>query len=247
MNSGQGLDSTNLSEQTLYNQMKFIWNRNDNRDGVVTTDAVSKMVEFRFNAPFEFQWNYNPSISRAVNSTTRRYTGSCSGYSETCSETSHQSERVCVVEPGMAPVCGYLVPNVNPYNNGFRISKSLSLWDASDKNSSVERVANAVALKSPVLWSFNVTTGFDRIDSNGFVLYSPGEGDRGGHSVYIVGVILNETLASILPDAPAGSGGGYFIIKNSWCSCWGDGGFVYIPFDFVKNYTYNAVMILEVK
>ena len=236
---GQGLDSTDLSEQTLYNQMKFIWNRNDNRDGIVTTAAVSKMVEFRFNAPFEFQWNYNPSISRAVNSTTRRYTGSCSGYSETCSKTSHQSERVCVVEPGIAPVCGYLVPNVNPYNNGFRISKSLSLWDASDKNSSVERVATAVALKSPVLWSFNVT--------NGFVLYSPGEGDRGGYSVHIVGVILNETLASILPDAPAGSVGGYFIIKNSWCSCWGDGVFVHIPFDFVKNYTYNAVMILEVK
>ena len=108
-------------------------------------------------------------------------------------------------------------------------------------------MATAVALRVPVLWSFRVTTSYDGMAANGYVTYNARERNRGGYAVHIVGIILNETLDSLIPDSPSGSGGGYFIIKNSWSNCWGDGGFVYIPFDSVKAYTDNAAMINEIR
>jgi C1A family cysteine protease len=43
---------------------------------------------------------------------------------------------------------------------------------------------------------------------------------------------------------PPGSGGGYFIVKNSWSNCYGDGGYVYLPWDYVSAHAsslYNVV------
>lgn len=47
-----------------------------------------------------------------------------------------------------------------------------------------------------------------------------------GHSVALVGYKKSNLFA----------GGGYFIIRNSWGPGWGEAGYAYMPFDYVKKY-----------
>jgi len=49
---------------------------------------------------------------------------------------------------------------------------------------------------------------------------SPGEGSIGGHAVLAVG--YDDTQQ-------------YFIVRNSWGPDWGDGGYFYLPYDYVSN------------
>ena len=55
----------------------------------------------------------------------------------------------------------------------------------------------------------------------------------GGHEVHVVGYVGNAELAAAIPSAPAGAGGGYFIIKNSWSTCLGDAGYWYMPVSYL--------------
>jgi len=60
--------------------------------------------------------------------------------------------------------------------------------------------------------------------------------DAGGHNIHVVGFVSNQDLAAnpATATAPPGSGGGYFILKNSWRPCAGDAGYYYMPVDYVK-------------
>lgn len=81
---------------------------------------------------------------------------------------------------------------------------------------------------------------------NGYVNYTPGfigsYLDK-GHTVMICGYVDNVNLPS---GAPLGSGGGYFIVKNSWGTLNGDNGFYYLPYDYVKDFSSSILAILNV-
>ena len=91
----------------------------------------------------------------------------------------------------------------------------------------------------PLVISYGVTPSFDakaeRV-TNGLVSYVGGEHSRGGHASTVIGFVDNARLPM---GMPAGSGGGYFIVKNSWGKCAGDGGYVHLPYDFVMTYAYS--------
>ncbi len=62
-------------------------------------------------------------------------------------------------------------------------------------------------------------------------------------AIDIVSHIENDDIARIVPSAPPddagpyapkGDNGGYFIGRNSWGRCWGDGGYVYIPYRWLR-------------
>jgi hypothetical protein len=99
-----------------------------------------------------------------------------------------------------------------------------------------------LAAKNPVVLAFGITPSFDA-DHNGFVSFKAGESDRGGHAVLATGYIDNAHLPA---GTPPGSGGGYLIIKNSWGPFAGDGGYYYVPYDFVKTYGNELTAILDV-
>jgi hypothetical protein len=215
---------------------------------------------------FENQWNYNPSSSRMTTCTQMNaqgnclmaeYSNSCVNYMETCSDTIHQSQLYCF-DNEFWLFCGYLVPQKNPNNFGYRIGKPSQFWDPSDPNFSLFAMKLCLAAGYPVVFGHPVTTAWDcaeivntkdcpatgRVD--GYMTYKANDTSRGGHGICAVGFIENSALADILPDAPPGEGGGYIIVKNSWGNCWGDGGFIYVPYQSILDYTGDATVLFSV-
>ena len=248
----------NLSEQALYARMKLIWGGGQNfGDGFWPDNGFNSSLAEGYLMPFENQWDYNPSTARinimglgpdgiagTKDDPITGYKQSCDGYSETCSQTAHQAIAHCVISI-KGTFCGYHYPDINPNNLGFRVaSGATNYWDAANRDLSVAKAILAVALfRSPVIWSFDVEDSSWTPDGDGFVHYASGteNANHGGHAVHVVGYITNTQLAQVLPNAPAGSGGGYFIAKNSWSNCWGDSGFAYIPANSVRDYSTQLV------
>jgi C1A family cysteine protease len=228
----------NLSEQALYERAKLAWARDDFADGLVTADVFVSSQGTHWPFPLETAWDYNPSPQRNEDDKDRLYTRSCDGYTGTCSNSSHQAAVYCTVKDKYR-YCGFLgreATETVPHVAGWT-----ELWNWLDHDAGLRNIQSALSAGNPVVWSFSVTPSWDAAGSDGFVRYQgSSEGNRGGHAVHVVGYIDNATLATVAPSAPQGSGGGYLIIKNSWTNCWGDGGYVYAPYDFVRSYTSAA-------
>jgi hypothetical protein len=241
----------NLSEQALYNRMTFNWVRSDLVDGYYISDALDYAIQTNYLIPFENQWNYNPSKKRVpaknANGDIIRLYYSCDNYNETCSNSVHQSEYVC---NSTGTQCAISVPDINPDSLGYRLKSGHVIWDHNDPDASFVRALIYLALGDPVLIQVPVLAQFDAAHETGYVTYQSGDHDdpaigkkstnRGNHIMHVVSYIDNKDLP---PGAPDGSGGGYFIVKNSWSNCWGDGGYVYLPYAFIKEYTqYGSVL-----
>ncbi|RJO63920.1 MAG: hypothetical protein C4523_19150 [Myxococcales bacterium] len=238
----------NLSEQGYYNRMKLDWGREDYWDGFWCDLAFNSMYTQNWLLYFENQWNYNPSWSRITNDDTLYMGNSCVGYTETCSDTAHQSQLYCF-DFGFFRFCGYGVPEKNPGFAGYRIKTSAQFWDPANRNLSFAKLILAVAFGNPVSIGVPVPPSWDAagngVISNGFMQppFDTAETSRGGHAVLVTGFIDNSMLADRLPDAPLGEGGGYFIIKNSWSNCWGDGGYIYAPYRWIKENVGDATVL----
>jgi hypothetical protein len=259
----------NLSEQAFYNRARTKWDTPyGSIDGLMADVALKGMADDAWLLYFENQWNYNPSNSRVMTCTSAdsggnclsaTYKNSCVNYSETCSDTIHQSGSFCVnIGPWL--YCGFTVPEKNPNNQGYRIGSSFwglgEFWDPTDLTFSITAMRFYLASGCPVVFGSPVTTAWDcaeisstpcpsgRVD--GFMQYVANDTNRGGHGICAVGFIDNADLATLLPAAPQGQGGGYFIVKNSWGNCWGDGGFIYVPYQAMIDYAAGAIAVLEV-
>ena len=68
-------------------------------------------------------------------------------------------------------------------------------------------------------------------------------GDYGGHAVQIVGFLSNLEMTQF-GITPKVGGGGYFIVKNSWGCGSGDGGYYYVPADYVEQ-TFKSLDVLN--
>jgi hypothetical protein len=97
--------------------------------------------------------------------------------------------------------------------------------------------------REPVALSFFVPTSFHNADSTGFVRYDPADVVDGGHCVLVTGYVDNGYLPA---GVPPGAGGGYLIIKNSWGKDWGDMGYGYLPYDWVRAYAVTMTAVTAV-
>lgn len=214
----------NLSEQYLY-AFAIMRTRPGVHfgDGLVPRAVLASATDVSFRFLAENGWDYNPSSSRreiGVN-----YLYSCVGYAGAqCSDSNHQTH--CVLGPGG---CTY-IPAILSGMTDVGMAVGVMLPANSAFYPAVKVYLDS---KQPAVLLFLDKPSFHGVDSSGIISYSTEDKDYGSHAVELVGYLDNVRLPA---GVPAGSGGGYFIVKNSWGCGWGDGGYGYMPYDYANTY-----------
>ena len=95
-------------------------------------------------------------------------------------------------------------------------------------------VKNALAAGNPVTIGFDVYESFesDIVNNTGVMPYPDTRTEQylGGHAVCIVGYF----------DNFRSTGKGYFVVRNSWGTSWGDHGYFYMPYEVIQNVNMSA-------
>jgi hypothetical protein len=201
------------------------------------TDAINNHYSFAY----EDNWLYNPSYGRSFVDAV--YVNSCTNippvgpHEPGCSDSAPQAPGSCFSIPFLFP--GIYLPLCDIHDAGVAESpyKPTALsyfWNPNNLGLSIDYMILSVAFNEGVVLGFNVTDAFGNAsNTGGYVVYNANDVQKsnGGHYVHVVGI----TGPSNLPaGAPAPVGGGYFIIKNSWDNCFGDGGYLYLDFAYVQ-------------
>lgn len=245
----QNNNPVNLSEQFLANKVKQDWDSSDYSDGYSSVKALETAVDKGQSFPSEGGWTYNGATGRpsVKDGDEGSYANSCNGYTGTCSNTAHESRRVCTTF--IFTFCSYA--KVTFGGPGIGASRTVQVWKNGDSfklNVLRQYLSNGYVLMA----SFPVYRGFDEASAGVVSNYDKTtkddkgnyvSGSRGGHVVQIVGFLSNEDLSQF-GNTPKIGGGGYFIIKNSWGCGAGDGGYYYIPADYVSG-LFNDLNVLN--
>lgn len=251
----QNNNAADLSEQFLVNKVKREWYENDFVDGGSAANALNAAVDRNQALLSEAGWTYNRATGRPDNAfdsgvagTAASYGGACNGYTGFCSETAHQSRRSCTRVLGI-DFCGFNKVNFN--GPGVAASRVRLVW-SNGENFNLNQYRALLASGVSLIASFPVYEGIMAAPATGIVSdyrmqmrNTAGNlvnGNYGGHLVQIVGFLSNEELS--FPGSPVNiGGGGYFIIRNSW-GCAADGGYYYVPADYVSS-LFSTLEILD--
>jgi C1A family cysteine protease len=96
----------------------------------------------------------------------------------------------------------------------------------------LNRIKTNLASGLPSLFGFTVYSSIAQADTGGAIPFPvSGESTEGGHAVVAAGYDDNKLIRN------ANAGGlttrGAFLIRNSWGTQWGQGGYGWLPYDFV--------------
>lgn len=182
----------------------------------------------------------------------------CTGYTDTCSDTNHQGRYWCTSVTPIGVFC-FWTPKRNTSRSGYVLeNQPREIWDWENTQRSTVMVLLRTLFSGVTVLGIDSRyfTTFATPNADGFVpyinprlRYDPTAkklvNDIGlDHYVLLVGYISNKSLAAKLPNAPRASEPGYFILKNFWGDCWGDTGYVYVPWDWIKNYGGQASLFV---
>jgi C1A family cysteine protease len=225
----------NLSEQDFNEHEKLLWHEELFHSGGNPQTDLDDAKDHHYHFAYENQWDYNPSYGSAD------YENNCLHYPWTlepgCSDTSPQAPEYTVA--GQAGILTYLTPAVlSGPRSPYQSNGATSIWD-SDPDLTVTNIIIQLALGNAVVMGFTTSADFDN-PTDGYVMFNASQDmttRAGGHVVHIVAYVDNNWLARnpATKSHANASGGGYFIIKNSWGTCSGDLGYYYMPVDYLQN------------
>ncbi len=250
----QNDNPVDLSEQFFVNQAKYVWARSDFVESHSSNSALGSAVATGQRLPSESFWQYNPSLGRtsSTDGAAKDFVGSCKQYAGlACSETAHQSAMVCTlvsINGVRIPFCAYRTTTYT--GSGPLASTALQIW-SSGQSFDLNRYRQYLARGHVIIASHPVYNGFSNAALGVVTDYakectsSAGGVTKkcGGHVVQIVGFLSNAALSTVAGPVNAG-GGGYFVIKNSWGCGAGDGGYYYVPADYVEQ-VFSSMSVLE--
>jgi C1A family cysteine protease len=96
---------------------------------------------------------------------------------------------------------------------GYRVAQIKSLR-------TLRQIRTELAKRNPVVIGMEVFEAFNEPPGGLLTLPQPGEETQGGHAVLVVGY----------DDAR-----GLLIVRNSWSTQWGDQGYFYMPYEYVRR------------
>ena len=188
--------------------------------GVDVAQFLEDIMSSGYQIPKEKMWPYNPSLNRSDDKVGKVYPFSCTDYPWTCTDYAFQTEEN--VDPT------YTYPDPVPNAGAFGVS---SVTQLTQDDLGLAIAKKLLEQKVPLVWAFDVTANFKKPDANGYIKYDSADLPNGhGHAVLMAGWVPNGDLPA---GAPAGSGGGYYLLKNSWGDDFGDAGYAYAPYDYV--------------
>lgn len=250
-----------LSEQDYVAYSKLKYGSPTDGDGGDPFKVMQLNAQNSYRFAYENVWEYNQSRSRTATETPADsgkfvYTNSCKDYphQDQCEDSVSQAETGCIVAAGKT-VCGAEIPT-NRTNYGLDTTYLKDSWDWNQKDGGLGWAVFALGFGTPVMLLHDAR--YLQADARGFVGDLPynvvshqvkqadgskkwvpnasGDVNWWNHIAQLVGYIDNSRLHTVLPGAPDGPGGGYFIMKNSWGSCWADGGYIYLSWNWMKKY-----------
>lgn len=245
----------NLAEQDLMEHYRLTWSPGVMHETGDAFEELSDAISNNYFFPYEKSWDYNPSHSRTFSDAI--YHNSCANYPSSepgCSDSAPQAPGTCT----SFSLFGIWFPDCVLHDAGvsgspYHPTSLTSFWNPNNTELSVEYLVLNLAFNQAVVWSFNVSPNFyaggnTTVNSQGqTVLTTPGyvtynasdvaAKPIGGHVVHVVGFASNDELPA---GIPAAVGPGYFIIKNSWDNCFGDAGYMYVDWEYMKATGYQA-------
>jgi hypothetical protein len=130
--------------------------------------------------------------------------------------------------------------------SGFHVNGALPFYAPfMDAQTGVDEAKAFLSSSIPVVFCFSVPEGFQD-DANagmGFVPFKPNAKPDGAHCILMTGFVDNKDLPR---GVAPGDGGGYFIIKNSWGCNFGDQGYAYLPYSWVKKWGNEMIAVTDV-
>jgi len=99
-------------------------------------------------------------------------------------------------------------------------------------NALLDRIKANLAAGLPAMFGFTVYSSYGQASSTGkFPFPTPGESIAGGHAVDAVGYDDAMKIKNTNPGAVETTGA--LLIRNSWGTGWGAGGYGWLPYDYV--------------
>jgi len=100
----------------------------------------------------------------------------------------------------------------------------------------LNRIKTNLLAGLPSMFGFTVYTSIAQADGNAGKIPFPTAGEKieGGHAIVAVGYDDSMKISNT-NNKRGGETTGAFLIRNSWGSGWGDGGYGWLPYDYVMN------------
>ena len=98
----------------------------------------------------------------------------------------------------------------------------------------LESIKKHLVAGIPSMFGFSTYHSIWNVDSSGKIYFpNPNEPVVGGHALVAIG--YNDDLEIVHYESPFTRTIGAFLVRNSWGTGWGQGGYGYLPYDYVTK------------